>query len=240
MVPSLAGDGNTTMYRFSKRQLLWVGVLVFFSGFALAEQLRTGYLRVSASVENFRDAPNGRKLGSLVEGVEIEKITQEGKWVRFRVEGWIWGPSLEGFVEERPRVEEVESAPAPRQPLQDALPRVRRLINEEFGTFYGLSIDGDLEILRIRLRVGDIGPERLRARQQALMSRVWGLVSDDLDTPIETVRVETNRADGSGAVGTVMAECPVDVLVGEEVDDDAWGQAARFSSDGGQTWDERP
>ena len=68
-------------------------------------QLREGTLRVQESVENMRDAPNGRKVGTLLEGTEIEEISRDGKWVRFRFEGWIWGPSLEGFVEERPREE---------------------------------------------------------------------------------------------------------------------------------------
>ena len=155
--------------------------------------------------------PERTKVWYVLEGTEIEEISRDGKWIRFRVEGWIWGPSLEGFIEERPR-EEVDAAqPAPRLPLQDAMPRAKRLVNEQYGTFYGLHIDSDLELLRIRLRVGDIGRERLRVRQRVVMKAIWDMVGGELDDPINRVRIETNRADGSGAVGIIYAECPVDV-----------------------------
>lgn len=228
------------MSPFSKTPLIWAGALIVCSVLVVfAQQLRSGLVRVGTSVENFRDAPNGRKLGTLDEGVEIEQIAQDGKWVRFRVEGWVWGPSLEGFVEEQPRQERAP-VPAPRLPLQDAMPRIKRLINEDYGTFYGLHIDADLEILRVRLRVGDIGEERLRARQRAIMERVWALVGQEFEEPIRSVRVESNRADGSGAVGAVLAECGVDVLEGEGFDAAAWQAATRFSNDAGQTWEGGP
>lgn len=228
------------MYQFSKRQFFWVCTLVLCAGLAVAQQLREGTLRVQESVENMRDAPNGRKVGTLLEGTEIEEISRDGKWVRFRIEGWIWGPSLEGFVEERPREEAAPAEPAPRLPLQDAMPRAKRLVNEEYGTFYGMHIDADLELLRIRLRVGDIGQERLRARQRVVMKAIWDLVGDELDEPITRVRIETNRADGSGAVGTVFAECPVETLDVEELSEEEWARTVRISDDGGQSWVDEP
>lgn len=228
------------MYQFSKRQLIWVCVLVFCTGLAVAQQLREGALSVRESVENMRDAPNGRKLGTLLEGTQIEEISRDGKWVRFRVEGWIWGPSLEGFEEERPREEATSTEPSPRLPLQDAMPRAKRLINEKYGIFYGLHIDADLELLRIRLRVGEVGAERLRVRQRLVMKAIWDLVGAELNEPISRVRIETNRADGSGAVGMVFAECPVEPLSVQELSEEAWGSAVRFSEDGGETWRDGP
>ncbi len=212
--------------------------LVLASGLIVVAEpsLLTGWMRVQESVENFRDEPDGRKLGTLLEGAEVEKIAQEGKWVRFRIEGWVWGPSLEGFVEEKPPRRET-SEPSVRLPLQDVLPRVKRLISEKFGTFYSLSIDEDLNILRVRLRVGDIGTERLERRQMAVQQQVWNLVGKQID--VVAVRVETNRADGSGTVGTIMAEIKVDVL--EDIaagEVDSWRQRTRFSQDGGETWEE--
>ncbi len=212
-------------------------LLVLASGLAaLAQQeLRAGVLRLQTSVENFRDAPNGRKLGTLVEGAEIEKIAQDGKWVRFRVEGWVWGPSLAGFAEEKPPANTAPEA-APRQPLQEVLPRAKRLINESFGTFYGLNIDADLNVLRVRLRVGDIGAEKLERRQLAVQKQIWDLVRDEID--VVAVRVETNRADGSGAVGVVLAECKVEALKNIKADEiEQWRKATRFSNDGGKTWE---
>ena len=239
-VPSWEGGDNTSMYQFSKRQFFWVCTWVVCAGLAVAQQLREGTLRVQESVENMRDAPNGRKVGTLLKGTEIEEISRDGKWVRFRIEGWIWGPSLEGFVEERPREEAAAAEPAPRLPLQDAMPRAKRLVNEEYGTFYGMHIDADLELLRIRLRVGDIGQERLRARQRVVMKAIWDLVGDELDEPITRVRIETNRADGSGAVGTVFAECPVETLDVEELSEEEWARTVRISDDGGQSWVDEP
>lgn len=239
MVQSPAADGNTTMSLFSRMSprgaLSLLLVLVGGLGVVAQEQLRAGALRLQTSVENFRDAPNGRKLGTLVEGAEIEKIAQDGKWVRFRVEGWVWGPSLDGFVEEKPPAT-AASESAPRQPLQDAVPRAKRLINESFGTFYGLNIDADLNVLRVRLRVGDIGAEKLSRRQLAVQKQVWDLVRDEID--VAAVRVETNRADGSGAVGAVMAECKVEALKTIKADEiEKWRKEARFSHDGGKTWE---
>ncbi|MEC8645790.1 MAG: hypothetical protein VXY00_02335 [Candidatus Latescibacterota bacterium] len=206
----------------------------------MAQQLRERTLLVQESVENVRDAPNGRKFGTLLEGTEIEEISRDGKWVRFRVEGWIWGPSLEGFVEERPRDEVATVQPAPRLPLQDAMPRAKRLVNEQYGTFYGLHIDADLELLRIRLRVGDIGRERLRVRQRVVMKAIWDMVGGELDEPISRVRIETNRADGSGAVGIIYAECPVETLEVEELSEEEWMSTVRISEDGGQSWIDGP
>ncbi|MFT5090061.1 MAG: hypothetical protein ACI906_004667 [Candidatus Latescibacterota bacterium] len=238
MVQSPAEGVNTTMSLFSRlspRGALGL-LLVLVSGLAVLaqESLREGMLRLETSVENFRDAPNGRKLGTLAEGTQIEKIAQEGQWVRFRIEGWVWGPSLEGFVEEKPP--ESTAGAEPRRPLQDAVPRAKRLINESFGTFYGLNIDADLNVLRVRLRVGDIGAEKLERRQLSVQKQVWDLVRDEID--VVAVRVETNRADGSGAVGTVIAECKVEALKSLKVDDvEQWRKATRFSKDGGKTWE---
>ena len=85
------------MYQFSKRQFFWVCTLVFCAGLAVAQQLREGTLRVQESVENMRDAPNGRKVGTLLEGTEIEEISRDGKWVRFRIEGVDMGPFVGGL-----------------------------------------------------------------------------------------------------------------------------------------------
>jgi len=238
MVQSLAAGVSTIMYPFFKlgRRGALALALVLASGLVVLaqQQLREGMLRLETSVENFRDAPNGRKLGTLAEGTEIEKIAQEGNWVRFRVEGWVWGPSLEGFVEEK-QPESAASA-EPRRPLQDARPRAKRLINESYGTFYGLNLDADLNVLRVRMRVGDIGAEKLERRQLVVQKKVWDLVRDEID--IVAVRVETNRADGSGAVGLVMAESKVEILKSIEMDEiEQWRKVTRFSNDGGRTWE---
>ena len=120
------------------------------------------------------------------------------------------------------------------------MPRAKRLVNEQYGTFYGLHIDADLELLRIRVRVGDIGRERLRVRQRVVMKAIWDMVGGELNEPISRVRIETNRADGSGAVGIIYAECPVETLEVEELSEEEWMGTVRISEDGGQSWIDGP
>ena len=44
--------------------------------------------------ENLRSTPNGKKIGTLVKGTELEKVDQQGNWTKVKVEGWIWKPSI--------------------------------------------------------------------------------------------------------------------------------------------------
>ncbi|MEE3233176.1 MAG: hypothetical protein VX294_03345 [Candidatus Latescibacterota bacterium] len=197
--------------------------------------MRTGKMRVESNVENLRREPNGPKIGTMIEGGEVELIAQEGNWVRVRVEGWMWGPSLEGFVEEVTEIKLDKKIAAPVDPLIEALPRVRRLVNEDLGKFYGLNIDSDLRLLRIRFRVGNIGLDRLVARQCKLAYAVWDWVGDNID--VDAVRVESNLPDGNGTVGRIIAEIPVENL--NQVADgsvEEWINFSRFSSDEGKNW----
>lgn len=63
-------------------------VCVVFSSTIFAEEL---ILNVN---ENIRSSPEGQKIGELKNGVTVEKIGQEGNWIKFRLEGWIWAPSV--------------------------------------------------------------------------------------------------------------------------------------------------
>ena len=225
------------MFRSSRRIVLAFGMVVCFTFAVLAAKARDRdeSIVVKSSVENFRDAPNGKRLGTLLENVEIERISQEGKWVRFRVEGWIWGPSLEGF--EMNIVTEKDNEPPPRMPLQDNLPRLKRFVNDKHGLFYGVSIDEDLDRLVVRFRVRDLEREALERRQMTVQAGVL----DILDGKIEfaTIRVETNRPDGSGEVGVEIAETSVShvrELAGGTAE--SWKEHTRISSDGGETWNE--
>ena len=103
---AVRGGRHLAMSRFYRGACSWWGVgLVVLLGSALAllaaRQREEGVWVVEKDVEETRDAPDGKKVGTLSEGTEIEKIGQDGNWVRFRVEGWIWGPSLAGFTREK-------------------------------------------------------------------------------------------------------------------------------------------
>lgn len=226
---------NTIMSRFSKAGLLGAALVLAFALGAVAAKKRLDHLLViEASVENFRAEPNGAKLGTLLKGTEIEQIGEDGEWVRFRVEGWIWGPSLEGYEEE----EEEESAAAdePISPLQDELPRLKELVNDKYGRFYGIDLDEDLGRLRLRFRVRDIDREVLERRMLAVQRGAVDILDGAVD--FDEVRIETNRPDGSGEVGLyIAATSAVDLArYGDEFAN--WRAQTRFSTDGGETWEE--
>ena len=189
---------------------------------------------VGESVENFRAEPNGAKLGTLMKGTEIEQIGAEGKWVRFRVEGWIWGPSLDGYVNEEERGD-TSSSTEPISPLLGAMPRLKKLVNDKYGVFYGADLDEDFQRLRLRMRVRDLEDEALPLRLQTIQRGVHELLEGVVE--FQVLRIETNRPDGSGEVGIYVAEMAVDDLVRYPADEKDWRTHMRFSKDGGETWE---
>lgn len=52
------------------------------------------YLWVSVGQENFRDSPNGRKIGTLLKNTKVERLEKKENWVKIQVVGWMWAPSL--------------------------------------------------------------------------------------------------------------------------------------------------
>ena len=230
------------MFRSSETQRpdalrIWaLGLVLCCSLAVLAARLREeGVFTVEKSVENFRDAPNGKKLGTLLKGAQIERISEEGNWVRFRVEGWIWGPSLEGFEEEG---EESEAAvEAPSLPLQDNLPRIKHFIDETYGVFYGVNLDEIAARLVVRFRVRNIDREGLECRQMAVQYEVLEILEGEVE--FEAIRIENNRPDGSGQVGTEIAETRVeDIRQYAREAAVEWKAHTRISTDGGETWNE--
>ena len=235
-MPTIAGRRHTWL-----TPIATLMVFVFSVSYAFdfgADRREDGIYTVEKSVENFRDGPDGRRLGTLLEGTRIERISEDGNWVRFRVEGWVWGPSLEGFEEEREAERESASAPkteAERVPLQDNLPRLKRLINDTYGVFYGVNLDEIASRLVVRFRVRNLDREDLQSRQMAVQQEVLKILEGELE--FATIRIETNRPDGSGQVGTEIAETSVeDVRVLKRGRLAPWRERTRFSSDGGDTW----
>ena len=205
-------------------------------------------LEVEKPVENIRSSPNGEQIGTLVKGVEVEELEREGKWVRINVEGWIWGPSLRGFGpgeaverlrEQEPKEEKSAREPGVRRPPRATLHRhtatAARIVDPEFGDFYGISLDGDLGELVIRFKVTGISREALEVRQMRVQREVVrGLEGEDLQ--FKSVRIETNRPDGSGEVGVEVAVTKRDDI--DSGDDVArWKARTRMSTDGGKTWE---
>ncbi len=221
------------MSRLSKYSLGAALVAALALG-AVAAKLRSDHtFVVEASVENFRDVPNGTKLGTLLAGTEIESIGEEGRWVRFRVEGWVWGPSLEGYVSEEERDAPKEE---PIPPLQDERPRIKELVNDRYGVFYGVGLDEDFGRLWLRFRVRDIEREAWERRAFAVQRGAAELLQGRVE--FSEIRIETNRPDGSGEVGQYIAATAAADLVRAGDDWAVWRKHTRFSIDGGETWEE--
>ena len=109
------------------------------------------------------------------------------------------------------------------------------MIDAEFGRFYGMSRDPDLNQVKIRFRVRQIETEALERRQMRVQHAVLVLLADDVE--IESLRVVTNRADGTGEVGAEVVITKVaDIRRVEGEDLTLWRQVTRRSSDGGKTW----
>ena len=205
-------------------------------------------LEVEKPSENIRANPEGRQIGTLLEGARVEEVARDGKWVKFRIEAWIWGPSLKGY-RDRPAKDEAgpesreeeeeddETTRKPRTALALHLDDVRELIEESFGRFYGMRLDPDLEQVQVRFRVRDLEREALERRQMRVQHAVWELLREDVE--FESLRVETNRPDGSGEVGVEQASTEVaDIRRIEGKDFRLWRSTTRRSSDGGETWTE--
>ena len=230
---SLGAGGNSTMSRLSKYSLAVALVAALALGGVAAKRRLDHTFVVEASVENFRDAPKGTKLGTLLAGTEIESIGEEGQWVRFRVEGWVWGPSLAGYVSEEERDEPKEE---PIPPLQDERPRIKELVNDRYGVFYGVGLDEDVGRLWLRFRVRDIEREAWEQRAFAVQRGAAELLQGRVE--FSEIRIETNRPDGSGEVGQYIAATAATDLASAGEDWEAWRQHTRFSIDGGDTWEE--
>lgn len=230
---------------------LGVWALGLLIGVAGSQLYANRQFEIAKPTENIRTAPEGRLIGTLQQGATIDEVGRDGRWVKFRLEAWVWGPSLEGFEQESivpsllPATKTADDPPArkpseirTREPLTALsvhLKEVRDLIDADYGRFYGLRLDPDLLQVQLRFRVDDIKPDALERRQMRAQHAVWALLKDDVK--FETLQVETNRPDGGGEVGVRLAITSIEdieAIGGEDLD--AWRKATRTSSDGGATW----
>lgn len=231
----------------SHRTTVWLVLLVVAAAAGVVQLWAGRDFEVARATEALRATPQGRRLGSLVEGTRVEELARDGKWVKVRVEGWIWGPALEGFEGPEEEAEESAAPDAPRAGVKQEAGReprpavnvhrdeVRDLINQQYGQFYGISLDPDLDELQVRFRVPPLEPEALESRQMRVQHEVFQILEGEVE--FARVRVETNRADGSGEVGVEIAVTSVQDIRRVDGDDlELWRQQTRRSRDTGQTW----
>ncbi|MBN1559595.1 peptidylprolyl isomerase [candidate division KSB1 bacterium] len=73
------------------RVTLFILVIVFAQFTTLTAQTK---VYVNVEEENLRNAPNGQKIGALLENTEMIALGENGNWVQVQVTGWIWKASL--------------------------------------------------------------------------------------------------------------------------------------------------
>lgn len=76
-----------------KRCFFTIMVFVLSMTIVQAQEARKEVL-VKVPKENFRAAPGGTVIGKLNAGTRLHVIKEEGNWVKVRVEGYIWKPSV--------------------------------------------------------------------------------------------------------------------------------------------------
>jgi len=70
-----------------------IGLFALFV-FTLFTQSLAADLYVKIPEENLRMAPNGKKIGTVLEGTKATVLVEKDNWVKVQVTGWIWKPSL--------------------------------------------------------------------------------------------------------------------------------------------------
>ncbi len=76
------------MKHWSKIVMLLLIAAAIDAGFS-----QTRKLYINVAEENLRDAPKGKKIGTLVNGTEMVVLYEDQNWVKVQVTGWIWKPS---------------------------------------------------------------------------------------------------------------------------------------------------
>jgi hypothetical protein len=69
----------------------WICGAVLCCGFVSGQG---GLQYVKLKSENLRDAPGGNRIGELVAGSPVEIIERQPNWIKVRITGWIWEPSI--------------------------------------------------------------------------------------------------------------------------------------------------
>ncbi len=77
-----------------KKRNIIVQFIVAFVLVLLAQSFAQTKLYVKVPEENLRAAPNGKKIGTLLEGAETTLLVEKDNWVKVQITAWIWKPSL--------------------------------------------------------------------------------------------------------------------------------------------------
>ena len=81
---------------FKRIVILMISLYLSATPLAFSSTLKTTPSKASLKEEkeNFRISPNGKKIGVLFKDTQMDVLERRGRWVRIRVEGWMYAPSL--------------------------------------------------------------------------------------------------------------------------------------------------
>lgn len=76
------------------RRLAPIASAAFLLASALAAPALSQTVTVAGEQETFRQTPDGRQLGTVMEGTALELVGRQGGWMEVALEGWIWSRSV--------------------------------------------------------------------------------------------------------------------------------------------------
>ncbi|MBD3385299.1 SH3 domain-containing protein [candidate division KSB1 bacterium] len=72
----------------------WFMIMLFLLPLLSMAQEYPQLQYVGIAEENLRAAPQGKKIGSVLQGQQLVVLEESGNWARVQLTGWIWKPSL--------------------------------------------------------------------------------------------------------------------------------------------------
>ncbi len=76
------------------KSAVFVFVLTVICSSIVVGQVNQKEYVVKVQSENLRMSPSGNIIGKLNAGTKVTSIQEDGNWIKVRVEGYIWKPSL--------------------------------------------------------------------------------------------------------------------------------------------------
>lgn len=155
------------------RWILAVIASIIMTGAVYAQQSQKQYVKVQT--ENFRAAPGGKIIGKVNSGTPMTVISEEGQWMKVRIEGYIWKPSttsdptsVEGFqiramhilLETRSEAQTIldrlnSGAQFRDMAVQYSVDPSARTNKGDLGYFSRGDLDSEFENIAFKLKVGE-------------------------------------------------------------------------------------
>jgi parvulin-like peptidyl-prolyl isomerase len=82
------------MYKRLLNVLILITLILTFHSSEISAQNAPRKLYVNVESENLRSAPQGKKIGSVLNGTEAVVLVEQEKWIKVQITGWIWKGSM--------------------------------------------------------------------------------------------------------------------------------------------------